>query len=170
MFMKMIFETDRLILREFEITDAEPMFELNSDPDVLRYTGDTPFESVEATKDFLLKYPDYRKSGYGRWAMVPKQDNSFIGWCGIKLNEEGFTDLGFRIFKTEWNKGYTTEAARASLEYGFKNLGIKEIIGRAAEENKASIRVLEKIGMEYWKQGTCHGLDNVAYYRISRIA
>ena len=61
-----------------------------------------------------------------------------------------------------------TEAAKATLDYGFRNLGLNEIIGRAAVENKPSIRVLEKIGMQYWKQGECHGIDNVAYYRVLR--
>ena len=164
----MIIETNRLILREFEITDAEAMFNLNLDPDVIRYTGDPPFASVESTREFLLNYADYRKNGYGRWAVDLKKDSSFIGWCGLKLHEEGFTDIGFRIFKNQWNKGYMTEAAKATLGYGFKHLGLNEIIGRAALENKASIRVLEKIGMQYWKQGECHGIDNVAYYRISR--
>ncbi|MCK5677262.1 MAG: GNAT family N-acetyltransferase, partial [Flavobacteriaceae bacterium] len=144
-------ETDRLFLREFKISDANKMWELNSDKDVLKYTGDKPFESIESTKQFIIEYQDYRKNGFGRWAVIEKFKNEFIGWCGLKLNEENLIDIGFRFFKQQWNKGYATEAAQACINYGFDSLSIKEIVGRADKENKSSIRVLEKLNMTFWK-------------------
>lgn len=168
--MKQIIETSRLILREFIIEDAQDFFDLNSDPDVLKFTGDQPFSKVEDAILFLKNYQkqQYQMVGYGRWAVILKPMNQFIGWCGLKKNEENLIDLGFRFYKEQWNKGYATEAAKATLIYGFYHLQFHEIIGRAAQENSASIRVLEKIGMKFWKQGSCEGILNSSYYKITK--
>ena len=166
--IKLITETPRLILREFALDDAKSMWELNSDPEVIKYTGDPPFASVEKAREFLLNYKDYEKNGFGRWAVITKASNSFIGWCGLKLNEQNLVDLGFRFFRKEWNKGYATEAAEACLEHGFLKLNLNEIIGRVASENKASIKVLEKLSMDYWKNDSCKGIEDSLYYRITK--
>ena len=160
--------TRRLIIRELEASDAEGFYQLNSDPEVLRYTGDVPFESIYAAWVFLENYPEYRENGYGRWAVVLKKTGEFIGWCGLKLNEEGYTDLGFRFFKKYWGQGYAKEAAQAAVLYGFDVLNLEEIIGRAAVQNKAAIRVLEKAGMKFWKSDHCPGLGKAAYYKLIR--
>ena len=76
--------------------------------------------------------------------------------------------FGIVTGKEHWGKGYATESARATLAYGFSELEMEEIIGRAAQANTASIRVLEKLGMEYWKQDSCKGIDESAYYRIKK--
>ncbi len=166
--MAHILETDRLILREFEEEDAQDLFHLNADPAVIRYTGDPPFESIEQAWEFLVKYKDYEQHGMGRWAILDKVHNEFLGWCGLKNHPGQFVDLGYRLFKKYWGKGYATEAATASLDYGFSNLNLEEIVGRVAQENTGSIRVLEKVGMTFWKTGSCHGIDEVSYYRILR--
>ena len=107
-----------------------------------------------------------KKMEYGRWACIDKSNNEYLGWCGLKLNEQDMVDIGFRFFRKYWGKGYATESAKACLEYGFEELEIKEIIGRVAKDNIASIRVLEKLKMEYWKEDLCNNLDAI-YYRIS---
>lgn len=165
---KSLIETPRLVLREFTVDDAYKIWELNSDPEVIKYTGDPPFETVENARDFLNNYMDYENNGFGRWAVIRKDSNAFIGWCGLKLNEQNLIDLGFRFFRREWNKGYATEAAKACLEYGFMELNINEIIGRVAKENMGSIKVLEKLSMEYWKNDSCKGIENSLYYKISK--
>ena len=161
-----VIETPRLILREFALKDAQRMWELNADPEVIKFTGNEPFESVEAAKEFLRNYTHYCKWGYGRWAVVDKRRDLFIGWCGLKRNEEHWIDIGFRFFRDEWDKGFATEAAMACLNYGFVDLRMDEIVGRSSIENKASIRVLEKIGMEFWKTGHCDGIGECLYYRM----
>jgi len=166
--MKLIIETERLILREFLESDAKWMYGLNADPDVVRYTGDPAFESIDEARFFLENYSDYTRNGYGRWAVILKDTNEFIGWCGLKLNEEDFVDIGFRFFKKHWAKGYASEAAKATLEYGFQTLNFDEIIGRAVADNLASLRVLEKLNMKFLKQDTCHGFENSVYYRINK--
>lgn len=165
---KSIIETPRLILREFTVDDAYKIWELNSDPEVIKYTGDPPFENVESARKFIENYEEYKKTGFGRWVVIHKDSNSFLGWCGLKLNEQNLVDIGFRFFKREWNKGYATEAAKACLQYGFMELNIKEIIGRVALENTSSIKVLEKLSMEYWKNDSCKGIENSLYYKISK--
>ncbi len=166
--VKPIIETPRLLLREFVLNDAENIWELNSDPEVIKYTGDPPFETIEKAREFLLNYKDYEKNSFGRWAVITKASNSFIGWCGLKFNEQNLVDIGFRFFRREWNKGYATEAAHACLVYGFKELNLNEIIGRVARQNKASIKVLEKLSMDYWKNDNCKGIEDSLYYRITK--
>ena len=164
--MKIILQTPRLQLRQFELDDAEALYTLNSDPDVIKHTGNTAYTSLDEAVAFVQNYPEYKKNGYGRWAVVKKSNQACIGWCGLKKNELDLVDLGFRFFKSEWNKGYATESAKASLEYGFSSLQLPQIMARAAKENVASIRVLEKLGMHYWKSDDCNGIHNAHYYRL----
>jgi ribosomal-protein-alanine N-acetyltransferase len=150
--MKIICETERLILRESIIDDAPDLFEMNSDTEVLKYTGDAAFRSVEETEELIRNYRDYEKYGYGRWTTIVKATNEVIGFCGLKYLEDiNETDLGYRWKKKHWGKGYATEAGSACLQYGFDKLNLKQVIAQVLKDNGASIRVLEKLGMKYWK-------------------
>jgi len=166
--MKKILETERLILRELEVTDAENFWKLNSDIEVIKHTGDSSFKSIEQAKIFLQNYQDYKTNGFGRWVVVIKESLEFIGWCGLKLNEEKDIDIGFRFFRKHWNKGYATESAMAVIDYGFKHLGMEEIIGRSAMENVASVKVLKKLNMKFLKIDNCEGIENSVYYSIHK--
>ena len=166
--MKEIIETVRLKLREFNIGDAINLFQLNLDPEVIKFTGDLPFKNIEEAEKFIENYQEYKKHGFGRWAVEEKESKQFIGWCGLKLNEENYIDLGFRILKPEWKKGYATEAAKACIEYGFENLKLNLIIARTFEQNYPSQKVLEKIGMAFWKRQYCEGLGQTLYYKIEK--
>lgn len=161
-------ESKRLILRELNFSDSKNFYNLNSDPEVLKYTGDIAFSSISEAESFLINYDDYKRNGFGRWAVISKDSNEFIGQCGLKLNEEKLIDLGFRFFKNQWGKGYATESARASLEYGFNDLKLNKIIGRAFVDNRASVRVLEKLKMNFWKNDSCNGIENAVYYKINK--
>jgi ribosomal-protein-alanine N-acetyltransferase len=159
-----ITETPRLHLREITVDDAKNAYELNLDPEVIKYTGDGPFSSIEDARDFLSKYDHYKKYGFGRWAVINKTDNDFLGWCGLKYTEEkNEFDVGFRFFKKHWNKGYATESAKACIDLGFNKFNMDRIVGRAMKENTASINVLKKIGLTFWKNDTCGGEDGVIY-------
>lgn len=166
--MKKIIKTDRLILRELNKKDSLNFYNLNSDPEVLKFTGDNPFSSISEAEKFLINYSDYKKNGFGRWAVILKETNSFIGWCGLKLNEENLIDIGFRFFRKEWGKGYATESAKACIEYGFNHLNINEIIGRTSKNNISSIKVLEKINMLFWKHDSFEGVEDAVYYKIKK--
>lgn len=162
--MSKILETSRFYLREIKPDDAENAYLLNLDPEVIQYTGDEPFDSVQEAKNFLEKYDHYKKYGYGRWAVILKEDESFLGWCGLKydleLNEH---DIGYRFFKKYWGRGYATESAKACIRLGFEHFDMPFIVGRAMKANIASIAVLKKIGLEYWKEEGCGGQAGVIY-------
>lgn len=159
-----ILETNRTYLREMTIEDAENAFQLNLDPDVVKYTGDKPFDSIEDASVFLSNYDHYKKYGFGRWGVINKNGNQFLGWCGLKYTStlDEF-DIGFRFFKKYWNKGFATETAKACIDFGFKEFKMKEVVGRAMKENIGSIRVLEKIGLKYYKPFDFDGKDGVIY-------
>lgn len=162
--MKIILETERLLLRKLAVQDAENFYFLNLNPKVVKYTGNSAFKSVEQAQEFLENYNDYKLNGYGRLAVMTKDNNKFIGWCGLKFGEmENETDIGFRFFEEEWNKGYATESAKACVNYGFETLNLKRIIGRSMKQNIGSIRVLEKIGLEYEKDVFFEGNESVIY-------
>lgn len=154
--MKIILETERFILRELEAGDYEEFYELNSDPEVTRYVGDGAFASLHAARNFLENYDQYEKYGMGRWAVIFKNSGAFAGWCGLKfqpeLSETGEVDLGYRFFRKYWGQKIASECAAACIEYGFKKLGLKRIVGRVMVGNTASSRVLEKCGFHYKKE------------------
>ncbi len=152
-----LIETQRLLFRPFSEIDAEGLFEMNNDPDVMRYTGDAPFGSLVAAKNFVAQYNPYETYGYGRWTVLLRETGEFLGWCGLKyLEDEKETDVGYRFLKKHWGKGYATEAASASLAFGFDKLKLPAIIGRVMPENVASVHVLQKLGFTFWKSDMCN--------------
>ena len=165
--VKVIIESKRLYLREWVIEDAQSFFNLNNDPEVIRYTGDPPFDSVKATREFIRNYDAFTKVGMGRWVCILKETGENIGWCGLRQKPEGFVDLGYRFHQNHWNKGYATEAGMACLEFGFHQLGLEIIVANAVAENEASSRVMEKLGMRFVGKGINEGHHSVGY-EISR--
>jgi RimJ/RimL family protein N-acetyltransferase len=159
-----IIETERLFLREITTNDAESAYLLNLDPEVIKYTGDKSFDSVKDARHFLANYGHYKKHGFGRWGVINKLDNEFLGWCGLKYSvDKDEHDIGFRFFKKYWDRGYATESAKACIDFGFNKLNMTSIVGRAMRENTASIRVLEKIGLTFYKSFDFDGQDGVIY-------
>jgi len=162
--MKTILETDRLLLREFEVCDAKNFYELNLNPNVIKYTGNKAFKDINEAKYFLENYSDYQRNGFGRWAVINKANQVFLGWCGLKYDEKlNETDIGFRFFEHFWNLGFATESAKACIDYGFAKLNLKTIIGRAMKENSASVKVLEKIGLQYVRDFDFNDQKGVIY-------
>lgn len=163
--MHVILETDRLLLRNFTIEDAPLIYQLNLDPEVIRYTLD-PVRDIEHAREVLEKtiLPQYALYNHGRWAVLTKPGKEFIGWSGLKARPERHEiDLGFRFIKSAWGKGYTTEAAWACIQYGFEKLHLERIVGRAMPENKGSLRVLEKCGMAFIGEEVVDGHPAITY-------
>ena len=168
--MNVILETDRLLLREYVEDDAEAFFKLNSNPEVLRFVPDAPLLNVDQARQILIDHPiaDYRKYGFGRGACILKSTGEQIGFAGLKYLEElGEVDVAYRLLPKYWGQGLATEAARASVNYGFDNFRLKSaagrirrvrtIIGLVMPENIASVRVLEKTGLRYVETVTLWG-------------
>ena len=153
--MKTYIETKRLVLREIDYQDAQGMFELDSDPDVHRYLGNNPIKrkgEAVSTIDYIRN--QYKQDGIGRWAVIEKATNEFIGWAGLKYEKEvrkemNYYDLGYRLKRKFWGKGFATEAAIESLSYGFVTLGLHEIYAGAHVNNIASNKILRKVGFHH---------------------
>ena len=163
--MDVVIETDRLLLRKFTEADALLLYELNLDPEVIRYTHD-PITDVEHARKILndVILPQYVLYDHGRWAVHLRSNLEFTGWCGLKyLPETNEVDLGYRFMKKFWGNGYATEAALACIEYGFSNLHLHQVVGRALPGNIASIKVLEKCGMKYLHEEVMHGYLHKTY-------
>ncbi|MBK8554404.1 MAG: GNAT family N-acetyltransferase [Lewinellaceae bacterium] len=148
-------ETPRLLLRELLPTDDQGMFELDSDPAVHRYLGNQPVMEIGESRAIIeMVRQQYIDHGIGRWAVEEKESGSFVGWAGLKLvttetnGHVNFYDIGYRLIRRFWGKGFATEAALASLSYGFSVLQIPEIYASADCENIASNTILEKIGLK----------------------
>jgi ribosomal-protein-alanine N-acetyltransferase len=150
--VKLVLETERLILREYVENDASAFFQLNSDLEVMRYVPDKPMKSVDQAREILITHPiaDYSQHGYGRWACLLRTTGQHIGFCGLKyLPELKEIDLGFRFLPSHWGKGFATEASQAAIHHGFTNFALDQIVGLAHPDNHGSIRVLEKVGMQF---------------------
>ena len=150
-----IIETERLVLRPYSLDDVDAYYQINLDPDVSKYTNDggvkTKEEIYRTIKENVLG--DYKKYGFGRYAVVSKKENELIGFSGMKfLPEHNGVDLGYRYKKAYWGKGIATEAGKASLYFAFHELKFKNILGFVLPDNKASIRVLEKLNFTFEKE------------------
>jgi RimJ/RimL family protein N-acetyltransferase len=163
--------TQRLMFKKFSAADAQGFYELNLDPEVIRYTGDMPFLSIAEAEAFILSYDHYDRHGYGRWSVFLNDSSEYIGFCGLNYSQKKMeVDVGFRFIRAHWGKGYATEAARASLQHGFNEYGLDRIVGRAMKENAASLRVLEKLGMRFQKEFDEEGAVWVQYQIARQLA
>lgn len=160
--MTTILETNRLRLREFEDSDVESLFALDSDPDVMRYISDGKTSTREHIEQAIPRVRAYYQehAGLGIWVAELKESREFIGWACLKhLDQTDLIEVGYRLMKEFWNQGYATEAAAALIQYGFDEHGLDKIVAITNPENKASQRVLEKCGLTRNGSGTYYGSD-----------
>ena len=155
-------ETDRLILRRFTLDDAEAAFEMNSDPEVMKYVPGGISKSVEEVRESIQKntLDDYEKYGFGRSAIILKATNEFVGFTGLKNDLDlGGVDLGYRLIRRFWGKGIATESARPFINIAFNEMNLKTVLGGAMPENIASVTILKKMGMTYRYSQVFEGLN-----------
>ncbi len=164
-------ETERLYLRRFEDTDRDAYYQrIYADSEVMKTL---PAGKAIAREDFEarvagLMVDHWREHGFGPWVVVHKADQTLIGHCGLKFWPDSTdVEVFYALAKPYWGQGLATEGARASLCYGFEELGLDQIIAAAFVDNVASRRVLEKVGMSYTGETTFAGLT-VAGYGIRR--
>lgn len=167
--MKLIAKSERLYLRELSVNDSIHFYKINMDPDVLKYTGDEPFKNLNEAKEFIKNYINqYKNYRMGRWAVCLNSTKEMIGWCGLKFRpENNFVDVGYRFYKTQWNKGYATEATLLALKYGFNELNLNEIVAHVHYDNNASHNVVLKSGLKFTKS-IIYDNKPARFYRITK--
>jgi [ribosomal protein S5]-alanine N-acetyltransferase len=171
-------ETERLILRDFREEDWRDVHEYGSDPEVVKYMPFGPNTEEESKAYIQSTYANQKEQPrvHYNFALVNKQDNKVIGGCGLGIRnaDDKEANLGYILNRQFWNKGYTTEAARKVIAFGFEQLGLHRIIATCDPANTGSYRVMEKIGMQregYLREekmfkGTWH--DSLLYSILER--
>lgn len=164
--MTKILETTRLILRTWTFADAENLFEICRDDEVMKYVGTGKgYKTLKEAEDFLVWVATYQKeNGFCRWAVLEKSSGEIIGSCGFARphgTEE--IELGYLLARKHWRRGFATEAAESCLHFGFNKLDFREIIALTDLENTASQKVLEKIGFAKRGIELYNGEENLVY-------
>jgi RimJ/RimL family protein N-acetyltransferase len=152
--MQIFLETERLVLRRFSGDDVDNLVELDSDPDVMRFiNGGRPTPRHEIENEVLPAFLGYyeRFAGYGFWAAVEKSTGRFVGWFHLRPAEgaAGEVELGYRLCRSAWGKGYATEGSRALIQKAFAELGVQRVFASTMVVNIASRRVMEKAGLRF---------------------
>ncbi len=151
-----LIETERLGLRDWTLDDIAPMAKINLSKNVMRYFPGTQDEN--ATADFVQRMIAlYNDKGYCFFATELLATSEFIGFIGLSYFDLDLdfcpcVEIGWRLDEKHWGKGYATEGARATLDFGFNNLGLKKITSIASSINTPSIHVMQKLGMKYVKE------------------
>lgn len=165
-------ETERLIIRDWRLEDAEEAFNIYGDAEVMRYVGTgQPYESLEQTRTIISRIIARDKDQpMGFWAVEDKETGHLVGGGLLKLlPDNSEVEVGYHLGPKWWGKGIASEVAIALLRYGFETLGLEKIVGLAYAENAASRRVLEKAGLAHVGPTTVVNIP-VELYVIERSA
>ncbi|ADB32837.1 GCN5-related N-acetyltransferase [Kribbella flavida DSM 17836] len=176
-------ETERLVLRRFTVGDAELLVELDSDPEVMRFlTGQaTPRDEIEqkVLPEILATYA--LRPGLGTFAAHTKAGGEFAGWFGLQpTREPAVVEVGYRLRRAVWGRGYATEGTRALVAKAFGELGVERVVAQTMAVNTGSRRVMAKAGLRFvrlWHEhfedplpGTEHGEVEYALDRATWLA
>lgn len=154
-------ETDRLILRQSILSDAEAIFKIFSDDDVTLYHDLETATNINQAQFLIERRAERFRNKQGiRWGIARKEDNIIIGSCGFSYGTSFHAEMGYELAKAHWRKGYMTEALTSIIDFGFKNLELNRIQALVMIENQASIKLLKKLNFTqegvlreygYWK-------------------
>ena len=158
--MNRFLETERTYLGEFGVDDAELLFDLDSDPEVMRYlTGGVPStreEVAEALQRILALYQKHAGK-FGLWKAEEKATSRFIGWFILRPSHTDpentkRIEIGYRLKREFWGNGYATEVSRALVSKAFDEFDVDEVFGTSMKEHAASQRVMEKCGLSFVRE------------------
>jgi [ribosomal protein S5]-alanine N-acetyltransferase len=145
-------ETERLLLRKITAADEADIFAYASDPEVPKYMSWEPHQSLEDSRAYLSTvFGRYRQHTPGPWGIVHKRDAKLIGTCGYHdwQRNDRRAEIGYTLSRSYWGQGYTAEAARAMIEFGFREMGLNRIQAMCDVPNIGSARVMEKVRMRF---------------------
>ena len=181
--LQSLLETDRLVLRRFTEDDAPLLLALDRDPEVMRYVGPYGLPDEAAYRERIRTYflPHYDLGGqYGFWPAEEKATGAFVGWFHLRpaadyrfAREAGFQsgehDIGFRLVRAAWGRGYATEVSRALVRRAFADPAVAGVVACVLVGNRASCRVLEKTGLRRVSEFPLPGFDiPAAKYAVTR--
>ena len=157
-------ETERLVLRMWREDDFEQYARICADPEVMRYLGGKPYSCLEAWRNMAYLIGHWQLRGYGHWAVEEKASGRLMGRMGF-LNPEGWPgfEVGWTLGREHWGRGYASEGARRMLEYAFGEMGRDHVISLIHPENRASIKVAEKMGEKVEGQTEVLGVPVLIY-------
>jgi RimJ/RimL family protein N-acetyltransferase len=157
-------ETERLILRMWREDDFEQYARICADPEVMRYLGGKPYSRLEAWRHMAFLIGHWQLRGYGHWAVEEKTSGRLMGRMGF-LNPEGWPgfEVGWTLGREHWGRGYASEGARRMLEYAFGEMGRDHVISLIHPENRASIKVAERMGEKVEGQTEVLGVPVLIY-------
>ncbi|WP_026673725.1 GNAT family N-acetyltransferase [Alkalihalobacterium bogoriense] len=158
-----IIETKRLYLRELVLEDTESLSKVLSEPESMQFYPE-PFSKDKVEKWIKWNIDNYKRYNHGLWAVILKDEDKFIGDCGITMQiieKETVPEIGFHIIKDYWNKCYATEAANACKDYAFKILNYPKVFSYTTVKNIPSQKVAKKIGMQEYKKFEKNGEEQI---------
>ena len=160
-----IIQTHRITLRPLEQDDAEALYRINQTDGVLRYFPTTTPPPLEKVQRFIVSQQEHwDKHGYGNWGITFNGERQIIGWVGLQfLPELNETEVGYLLDAPFWGKGYATEAAQASIRYGFEHCALDHLIALVHPDNIASRRVIEKCELNYEETIHLWGIELMRY-------
>ncbi|MDQ4065081.1 MAG: GNAT family N-acetyltransferase [Actinomycetota bacterium] len=168
---KVIAETDRLVLRELDERDLDPLNRMLGSKTVMRYYPD-PWSPAKVSAWLERQLASYAENGFGIWA-IELTDGTFVGECGLIWQVvEGRRDveIGWHVMPEHWRKGYASEAAAASRDHAFEVIGLSKVISIISPVNIPSRGVAEKIGMAVEREADFNGIPHLIYARRRPLA
>jgi RimJ/RimL family protein N-acetyltransferase len=146
-------ETERLILRTWHDEDRAPMAAMCADPEVM-WDYERLFDRAESDSRIERYHDAYSRLGHGRFPVLDKRDNTFLGYCGIMPVFDGHpmapgVEIGWRFTRAAWGHGYATESARACLDHGFAQCGLTEVMSYTRNDNVRSENVMKRLGLAF---------------------
>jgi RimJ/RimL family protein N-acetyltransferase len=147
--------TDRLVLRRWRTEDREPFAAINADPEVMRFIGTGAVLGRGLSDDLVVRFErEWEQRGFGLWALSARDDpgEELLGFCGLTVpmflpSVLPAVEVGWRLARGAWGRGYATEAAQAAVAFGFEEHAIEEILAIVDPDNERSLRVCAKLGM-----------------------
>jgi len=155
--------TERLIIREFSLSDDEFILRLLNEETFLRYIGDKGVRSLDDARQYLSSGPlsSYEAHGFGLCHVAQKSDGTPIGMCGLlRRDDQRHPDIGFAFLPEYQASGYAFESARAMLAYGQKQMSLNNIVAFVNPDNERSIRLLTRLGMTFCGNIRLAGIDH----------
>lgn len=168
----MVCQSPRLMLRKIEDTDAESLFEILGDPDVMKFSVRGPDTREDIFKFIHATKKRYERDGVAQWGVILKASGELIGTGGISVQSiegENEYEIGYRFKKRHWGQGYGSEAAIACRDYALGSLKLERLISIIEKDNVASIRVAKKVGMTLEKESVFHNIPVQVYSMDSTL-